>query len=199
VSEVIGLCDYPYIVFKPLKDSYRISNLLNMQPSSKAIWAYRNYADRINSAVREFGRHPLDVFEQFKDTQYRSWQLTMLSNEDEQLLKLFDYRDLELADGAALMWYIRNALFFNLHLSGDSRINLWSYDEFVIDPHSQLKQVTDFIGAEYFPFMASRVHARSISKNPQPRINERIAALCRNMYERLEEARLAQLQKQGTA
>lgn len=191
VRDVIQACPCPHIVLKPLKDSYKTINLLNMQPGSKAIWAYRHYADRVNSAIREFGRHPLEVFERFKNTKYRSWQLIGMSEDDERLLNSLNYNDLELADAAALMWYIRNALFFNAGLCQDPRIFLWSYDAFVVDPDAQIRPVTEFIGAKYYPCMTSQVHSKSIGKNPSPSIDDRIKSLCDEMYSRLEEVRAA--------
>ena len=165
ITRLIEKTPYRMVIFKPLKDSYRVEELLALNPRGKAIWAYRNYADRINSAVRQFGRHPLDVFLQFTEAHSVAWQLIGLSTENEKLLTDLDIEKLTESDGAALMWYIRNSLFFSQQLDKNENVMLWSYDRFVADPARDIEALATFLGTEYDPFMISSVHSRSIGKN----------------------------------
>jgi len=188
IAHLIEKTPYRMVIFKPLKDSYRVEELLALNPRSKAIWAYRNYADRINSAVRQFGRHPLDVFLQFTEGRSVAWQLTGLSPENEKLLADLDIESLSESDGAALMWYIRNSLFFSQQLDKDENVMLWSYDRFVADPARDIEVLANFLGTEYDPFMISSVHSRSIGKNSRPALDPYVDELCANMFARLESA-----------
>jgi hypothetical protein len=186
VISVIDKNPHKFLVLKPLKDSHKVKHLLNMCPMAKGVWAYRHFSDRINSAVRKFGTHPLEVISAFKSNQGRAWQLQGLSSADDQLIRELDLEKLNECDGAALMWYLRNALFFNQELEKCSRVLLWSYDEFVANPEQDLQRLTGFIGARFFPYMTDGIHRRSLGKHPPPKINAKIDRLCSSLYERLE-------------
>ena len=189
VERLIRKAPYRMMIFKPLKDSHRVDDLLAIGSNAKAIWAYRNYWDRINSAVKHFGKHPLDVFARYNRGEGAAWQLSAISAEDARLLAQFDIDRLSEFDGAALMWYIRNSLFFNQRLEDNDRVFLWSYDEFVSDPATELKPLTHFLGTHYYPYMTRKVHSRSIGKDSRPQLNPRIEELCDSMLERLEAVR----------
>jgi len=191
IREVVRKNPYRVVIFKPLKDSHRVRQLLALHPRSKSVWAYRHFADRINSAVRKFGRHPLDVFSTFKKGHGKSWQLEGLSEDDERLINSLDLDALSEGDGAALMWYIRNSLFFNQKLEEVDRVLLLSYDDFVARPDVSMTALTDFLGAHYYPFMVRSVHNRSLSKNPRPILDPYIENLCESLYDRLESVRKA--------
>ena len=193
IRGLIKRTPYPFMIFKPLKDSQSAGRLLALNVKSKLVWAYRNFADRINSAVKKFGRHPLDVFARFKRGDKSVWQLKGVSKRNAALIRGLDIDALSEADGAALMWYVRNSLFFDQALDRNRNVFLWSYDEFVVDPANDLRQLTDFLGASYYPFMVNAVHARSLHKAPRPRIDARIDDLCVSLYERLEAVRKSKI------
>lgn len=188
ITKLIERTPYQMMIFKPLKDSYRVEELLALNSRARVIWAYREYMDRINSAVKQFGRHPLDVFLQFVEGRGVAWQLKGLSAENETLLRDLDIEDLSESDGAALMWYIRNSLFFSQQLDKNENVLLWSYERFVAEPGKDIESLASFLGTEYDPFMTSSVHSRSIGKNSPPVLDPRIDELCANMFARLESA-----------
>jgi hypothetical protein len=196
VDRVIRECKCRFMVFKPLKDSERIHHFLARYPASKALWAYRFYADRINSAVKEFGRHPLDVFEAFADGRRDAWQLRRIDPQVERVVRRFDPRDLTPHEGAALMWWVRNSLYFSLGLEKESRVRLWSYDQFVRNPERELVSLLDFLGARKFSFMLSDVHGESYRKDVPPELRGEIRELCQSLYDRLESASARQSSRQ---
>lgn len=188
IRRMIRDCRCRFLVFKPLKDSERIRHLLSLNTAGKALWAYRFYMDRINSAVKEFGRHPLEVFDAFARGQRDAWQMRSIDPEVERVLRRFDVADLSPHEGAALMWWVRNSLYFTLDLGAESRVRLWSYDRFVNDPRAGLDSLLRYIGARNYPYMLSKVHADSFRKDTEPALRPEIRALCQALYERLEAA-----------
>jgi hypothetical protein len=188
VEKLIAECPYKYLVFKPLKDSHRVHELLGLKATGKAIWAYRNYVDRINSAVRKFGRRPLEVFEAFRAGDHGRWQLQGISAKTSELLSRLDVDRLTESDGAALMWWLRNSLYFDQGLDREPRARLWSYDEFVVRPEPELRSLLEFLGAGYHDFMLRRVHARSLSKEPAPDLDPAVRDLCESLLGRLNAA-----------
>lgn len=187
IQNLLRDCRYRFMVFKPLKDSERIRHLLSLSPSGTALWAYRFYMDRINSAVKEFGTHPLEVFESFAKGQRDAWQLRAIDPEVEKVLMQFNAAELTAHEGAALMWWVRNSLYFTLNLQSESRVRLWSYDTFVRDSTRGLKALLGFIGANEYPYMLEDVHSESFRKDAEPVLRAEIRELCQALYERLEQ------------
>jgi len=187
VRQLIRDCPYRYIVLKPLKDSHRVRELLDLEPAGKALWAFRSYLDRVNSAVRQFGRHPLSVFQAMMEGRTDAWQLQGMSSDVERVLRSVRVSELTAHDGAALMWWVRNSLFFSQSLAIESRVRLWSYDRFVKDPETELRIVLEFLGGQFSPYMLDGVHGHSIGKEEQPALRSDIASLCASLYERLLE------------
>jgi hypothetical protein len=190
IRSLINDCQFPYLVFKPLKDSHRVGQLLALDPSARAVWAYRHFEDRINSAVRKFGRHPLEVFEDLQAGKVSHWQVQGMSNSvraqlDERLRK----GNLSQSDGAALMWWVRNSLFESQKLAHERRVMLWSYDAFVADPEQGLRELLLFIGATWKPNMLAEVHDHSVRKEQAPQLDPAIREMCVLLYGRLEAAR----------
>jgi hypothetical protein len=95
---------------------------------------------------------------------------------------------LTVEDGAALMWWIRNSLFFTQRLETQPGLRLWSYDAFVREPERRLRDVLDFIGSSFIPGMLAGVHANSVGKEARPRLREDVERLCQSLYERLVDA-----------
>jgi len=189
IELLIEQCRFRFLVLKPLKDSHRVRELLALKPGAKAVWAYRGYLDRINSAARKFGRHPLDVFAAFQAGDRTRWQLRGMSGETAALLASINLGELSACDGAALMWWVRNSLYYDQGLEQDARVRLWSYDRFVREPQAELRALLAHLGLDLDPRMLREIHARSVGKDPAPRINERILALCRSLHDRLEATR----------
>lgn len=182
-----------FVVFKPLKDSHRVADLLALHHSARAIWVYRRFEDRVNSAVRQFGRHPLEVFESFKSGRLDRWQLQGMSGEVRAGLELALNREaLSESDAAALMWWLRNSLYFSQRLDADSRVMLWSYDTFVAGTEQGLRELLGFVGGTWDSRMLSGVHDRSIGKEPAPVVAAPIREMCHGLYTRLESARIGQ-------
>lgn len=189
IDKLISDCPYRYLVFKPLKDSHRVRELLGMRNTARAIWAYRNYEDRINSAVRKFGRRPLEVIGAYQAGDHGRWQLQGISASTSELLMKLDVDRLSQSDGAALMWWLRNSLYFDQGLDREPRVRLWSYDAFVMRPEPELRSLLQFLGPEYHAFMLRRVHAHSLSKEPAPVIDADVRIMCEALLARLDAAR----------
>jgi hypothetical protein len=103
------------------------------------------------------------------------------------IVKSIDLARLKEADGAALMWWVRNSLCFDLGLHRNARTMLWSYDRFVKSPEAGLKSLLAFIDANEDASMLKSVHRQSVGKEPAPRLDDFVQELCQSLYARLED------------
>lgn len=185
VQRLILECRFPFVVFRALKDSHRVIQLLELHPAGKAIWAFRHYFDRINSAVKMFGDHPLRVLDEWVKGR-PAWQMSGMSPEIEDVVRRFDFATMSAHDGAALMWWLRNSLFFSSKLDINDRVRLWSYDRFVSEPQPELVRLLEFLNISPDASMVALVNSRSIRKEAEPALATGVRDLCETLQQRLE-------------
>lgn len=188
---LIKKCPYKAIAFKPLTDSHRVVELITSFGASKAIWMYRRYQDRVNSAVAKFGRHNLDVLTSFSQgCNLDIWQAQGLTEESMELIKSFDYNTISPEEASSIFWYIRNSLFFDQGLHKRDDVICVAYEDFVNNPDAIMKKICVFLNCRYYPAMVRSIHSQSIGLRKEPEVTNRIHKLCVKMYQLLEEIRL---------
>lgn len=178
------------VVFKALCDSHRAPDLLDGlgTPSrGKAIWIYRSMEARVRSAVARFGDNNLRVLSALAAGRGESsWQAGGLTPRLRELIEQFDYDSMSPASAAALWWYVRNSLFFDLRLNERADIALTSYDRFVLDPEGMMRSVSSFAGVSYSPRMISGISARPAPSVGDLEIDDRVRTLCTELEGRLD-------------
>src|SRR5919202_3856242 len=104
----------------PLCDSHRTPELLDdvgLSPAPLALWAYRSVDGRVRSAVAKFGTDNLRILRDLAAGRgHERWQAQRLSADSLELIGSFDWATMSPASAAALFWYVRNRLFFELGL-----------------------------------------------------------------------------------
>lgn len=199
VARLIATCPFRYVVFKPLTDSHRVVELAR-RFSGRTVWMYRRHEDRANSAVAKFGAHNLEVLSRIAVGEgMDAWQARGLSEENLALVREFDYGRMRPEDAAALMWYLRNDLFFQQGMAGDDAAWLVAYESFVHRPEQSMQSLCRFLGAAWRPALVKGVHRKSVARRESAVSNERIDELCNRMYERLEEVRQAKEARQAAS
>ena len=56
VKTIIDRDPAPFVVFKPLVETQRLSELFHYFPRARAVWMYRHYQDVISSNLKNFGK-----------------------------------------------------------------------------------------------------------------------------------------------
>lgn len=179
----------PVVVFKPLNDLQHTDTFLEVHLKAKAIWMYRQYQDVISSAVRKWGTAQRDLMyaigrgvrryrEQAAISERMSPSVAALCRE-----LCDDHMSSE--DGAGLLWYVRNALYFDLSLHNDQRVLLVRYEDLVTSPEDQFQRVFDFIGCRFSREYIADIHRASIGAFPVPVMSPKIESLCEEMMSRL--------------
>jgi hypothetical protein len=110
-----------------------------------------------------------------------------LSEDSLAFVRSFDYDALDPEAGAALFWYVRNRLYFELGLHDRDDVTLSTYERVVREPEETLRIVSGFLGTPFEPAFAAHVDARA-SSPPRVTLPAEIRARCDELETRLSAA-----------
>ncbi len=192
VADVVRASRHRYVLFKPLCDSHRVDHLLDhlsAQAPGRAIWAYREVDGRVRSAIAKFGDSNLRVLAEIAagGADWR-WQAQRLSQESLELVRSFDYSAMTPESAAALFWYVRNALYFELGFHDRDDVMLSSYDALVADPELAIRPLCGFLGVAWDPRLVAHISPRPNSARPPLPLDPEIRARCDALQASLDNA-----------
>ena len=189
VRSLVERSGHRYVLFKPLCDSHRTQELLERlhTPSpGRAIWAYRRVDGRVRSAVRKFGDANLRALGGIAAGRgLDSWQAGGLSEERIALIRRFDFEAMSPESAAALFWFLRNSLYFDMGLDGRADVALASYEETVADPERAMRALCGFLDFPYKASLISHIDARALGEERALELDPEIRAFCDELEERL--------------
>jgi hypothetical protein len=182
----------PVVVFKPLVDSHRTSRLLELHPNARAVWLYRHYRDVAGSAVRKWGDDFRDATWGFASGEAETLDQRILSEHvtggTAALLRtLCEGAEPTPANGAALYWYLRNVLYFDLQ--DDPRVLLIKYRDVVTNPERSFGRIRAFAGGGSSGEGLDTVRADSLGKHAGLRLDRAIEERCEGLLGSLDELR----------
>ena len=181
----------PTFVIKTLCELDELQALMRDFEPAKTLWIVRRFDDSVTSAVRSFANFASQVHRLAKDKTAAEWRGNGMSDHTQRLLQQFDHTELSEPSGAALMWYYRNVLFFELELQADPRVRLLFYEDLVGDPVGTMQETFEFLGLpDWSPRITRYVHAKSVGKSRLAPIEPSVRGLCDSLYARFEALRL---------
>jgi hypothetical protein len=190
VRRIVAASGQRYVLFKPLCDAHRTPELLDgmRTPSpGRAIWAYRDVDGRVRSAVSKFGSNNLEVLSRIAAGDGDGmWQAGGLSDANRRMIASFDYTAMSPESAAALFWYVRNSLYFELGLDRRPDVLLVSYGAMVSDSRAEMSRICDFLDLSYRPELDSHVDARAAPGRAPLAIDAEVRRLCDELTARLE-------------
>lgn len=175
---------YPLVVCKPLAESHRARDLLERIESSRCVWMFRSYRDVAESRVRRWPDH-LHVrnLEPIVRAEAGNWRSELVPDDVRALVTKHYAVDMNPYDGAALFWYARNRLLFDLELVGDSRLMMLRYEHFATQPAVALQRIYDFVGLPFpGPRMARSINAKAVGRGAHVRLNDEVEARCEELW-----------------
>jgi Sulfotransferase domain len=178
----------PLVVLKPLVESQRAPELLHELPGAKVIWMVRTYRDVAVSNVRTFGvDNPTRDLQLLLTNEPPNWRGEYVPPETRRVVGRFFSADLSPADAAALFWWARNMLVFQLGLTGRQDVHLCSYERLVETPTESLAEVYRFLNLPPPRRDPSRsVNANAVARGVSSRLLPEVDELCGDLYRRLE-------------
>lgn len=193
VRRLVAQSPAPIIALKPICETHRVHELLDTFPRSKVIWIFRHYEDTVNSASVKWtsGR---DVLRRLavRDLQAASWRAGGLSEEKLALATRLYHDDMSLHEANAVMWYLRNALFFELDAGLRPDVLLVRYEDLVNAPQEHFTRVFDFIGTAVPAAAVEAIRSSGRGRRPFPEISREVRNLCEELHGRLLEHYTAQ-------
>ena len=191
LRETVTRSRHAFVLVKPLCDSHRIDELLNLpgMAPGRAVWMFRDVDDRARSEVSKFGDSNLLALRRIANgTSGSDWQAQRLSEPLRELISGFDCQHMTPDSAAALFWYVRNSLYFDLGLDRREDVLLASYDELVGDPEGSMRRLCEFISFPYRAELSEHVERRTTHHRRPLAIDPEVRSLCDAMTVRLEQA-----------
>jgi hypothetical protein len=184
IQKLAHKCPAPVFVIKALCELDRIKSLMDTFAPAKTLWVVRDWRDSVSSAIKSFG----NFVPQWKRLAYgdsSDWRGRGMSAATRELLAALYHPDASETEGAAMMWFYRNALFFEQQLAADPRVRVVFYEDLVRHPLREVAAVYDFLGLQGFnQQVAGRIHARSVKHRSPPDIAPAVVALCDELLAR---------------
>ncbi|MCB0187535.1 MAG: hypothetical protein KDE31_24875, partial [Caldilineaceae bacterium] len=128
IKQILGRDRASLIVLKPLVESQRAPEILRCFPNARALWLYRHYKDVAASNLQAFGMdNGINDLRPIVRGESQNWRSEGTSAETREQVSKFFHETMNPYDAAALFWYARNRLFFELALDTNERVRLCQY------------------------------------------------------------------------
>ena len=174
------------IALKPICETHRTIELLDRFPGSKAIWIFRHFEDTVNSATVKWtsGRAAVRRLAR-REYQPTDWRAGGLTEETLRLVgRLYDERMSE-HEANAVLWYLRNDLFFALGADQRADVLLVRYEDLMREPRVHAARLLEFAGVPVPVTASAAVRVADRPRKPFPEISPEIRRLCEDVHERL--------------
>lgn len=172
-------------VFKPICDSQNFQMLLNEFPNGRVIWTYRHYNDVINSSLKNFKEHRKYLYYMLYEPEVAGWRLQNVTADDLKLVQHYYDQGIDDSSSRALIWYLRNLLFFQQGFDTNDKVILTRYEKLVKDPVNYFKHIYRFLNIPDNPKASKIAFSSSIGKNQPPKIHPEIQDLCETLINRM--------------
>lgn len=198
IKQLIQDDGHPLLIFKPINDSQYTEAFINAYDNSRIVWLYRDYNDVVNSALVKWAEWQKKIVlwvrehygEQDTPTDEPEKWLAIyrecITPATVEALRRCADDELTNAEGAALLWYMRNQLYFDQQLEDSDKVLLVRYEDMVRDPVIYIKRVFYFIGCPFKNNYAAGVRTSSIAKKDQPELRPSIRDLCNGLQQKLD-------------
>ncbi len=186
VEDLVRRSSSPIVALKPICETHRVNEFLDRFPGSKALWIFRNYEATVNSASIKWssGKEALRRIAQ-RDFEPSEWRVGGLTDEKFELVARMYRDDMSLHEANAVMWYLRNALFFDLKANERDDVLLVRYEDLIERPEEHFTRVFSFIGTLVPTGAVRAIRSSGLSRRTFPTIAPEIKALCHDLEQRL--------------
>jgi hypothetical protein len=188
IERLVRQSPSPIVALKPICETHRVHELLDRFPASRAVWIFRNYQDTVNSTSVKWtsGRDSLRRIARLEFSA-NDWRVGGFTEEKFQLVARLYRDDMSLHEANAVMWYLRNSLFFDLRAHERSDILLVQYEDLTAHPQEHFGRLFAFIGTAVPEHAVEAIRRSARSERSFPEMAPEITALCEELHNRLVE------------
>lgn len=186
IEELIERSNAPLVLFKPILSTTQSRALLERFPEARIVFAFRHFGDVVSSSLKKFGReNRIGHVRRWMEDDFAEFAVAPPPEQTKTLIRSLWQPFLTPESGAALYWLFYNQLYYDLDLDKDSRVLLVRYESMVAEPRKQFAALAHFLGLHFEERFAEGVFSSSVRQQTPATIDNRISAVCRNLYERL--------------
>jgi hypothetical protein len=180
----------PLIVLKPLVESQRAPSLLQGLDNAYAIWMYRRAESVAASDLSYFGvENGERNLRLLLSNEPPNWRGEVVPETTRSIVSRHYRPGMDPHDAAALFWWARTSLFFDLRLDQRPDVRLCSYERLIADPEGSMRALYEFIGVAYPERgITQGVHRQSVGRGDDFSLSAEVRQLCDRLWERLERA-----------
>ncbi len=188
VKTTFDKCYASMVVAKPLVECQNTIELLNYFSEAKAIWMYRDYHDVASSIMVKWGaENSVANINAIVQNNTNDWRTENVSDRVREVVTKHFSTGMNPYDAAALFWFARNSLFFELGLDINQRVMICKYEALSAQPAPLTQQIYKFLNVDYpGDQLISEVHASSVRKGKNIKLSTKIESLCTELLQRLD-------------
>jgi Sulfotransferase domain len=174
-------------VLKPLVESQHAPRLLAELPNSSALWMFRGFESVAVSSVSYFGRDNAERdLRLLLTNDPPNWRGELVPDSVRAEVRERYATDMNPYDAAALFWWARNHLFFDLGLDERPDVLLCEYEALVASPRQVMRSVYEFCGVPPpTRDTTKRVHSNARDRGASSSISSDVKALCEKLHAKL--------------
>jgi hypothetical protein len=178
----------PLLVLKPLVESQHATALLDGLDNSFAIWMYRRAESVAASDLGYFGAESGERnLRLLLTNDPPNWRGEFVPEPTRAVLSQYYRPEMNPYDAAALFWWARTSLFFDLGLQARADVRLCSYERLIADPEPTMRSLYEFVGVAYPDRpITGRVHGGAARRGESVVLSPEVQRLCDELHERLD-------------
>jgi hypothetical protein len=176
------------VVLKPLVESQNALKLLNYFDNSTALWVYRHYRDVALSNLEIWGlENGINDLRPIVEGQPQNWRSENVSEYTKQIVRKHFSEDMNPYDAAALFWFARNRLFFEMDLDKNYNVMTCKYDNLITNSLKTISDIYKFVGYKYpADKIPVNIYADSKGRGKNIKLSQAIEILCNDLLNKLD-------------
>lgn len=191
VARLVDNSRHSHVLLKPLSDAHRAIDLLQLDAGGRpgrAVWMVRSVEGRVRSALARFGDAANLALHQIADGG-SPWQGEGISASSRRHIGDQVRRGLDDATAQALLWYVRNQIFFELGLDRRDDTILIRYEDLLADPAVTMRRICEHVELDFRPRLVGHIERRPPATQKPLDIDPVVAELCADLTARLDAVR----------
>jgi hypothetical protein len=173
-------------LYKPILDTHMAPEYLSYFQGAKIIFAFRHFANVIDSSIRHFG---LDNWPSrvsgWIENDFAEFASAPPPEVTQKFIRARWNNNLSAESSIALYWLFYNRLYFDLGLDQNENAVLMKYENIVAEADIEFRKLCKFLDIKYSSGMIKGIFSTSVKPIQLPMIEKSIKNDCDDLWNRL--------------